>query len=204
MFIIAYTRLTMTIRKNILAICGSTRASSSNLNLIKAIESLYHKDFKVHIYEGLSELPHFNPDLDLTPEDAPESVAGFRGLLKNADAVLICTPEYAIGVPGSLKNAVDWTVSSMDFSQKPVFLITASTSGLKSHQSLLGTLLIIESKITEPTQFVVSSIKTKVNSAFEITDDHTLDQIKKGMENLKEIIDDKEHLLPYLPAPSMH
>src|SRR5665647_1477007 len=131
----------MTHKIKIVAISGSTRKASSNLNLIKAIARLTSDAFTINIFEGISDLPHFNPDLD--NENVPPQVSGFRRLLREADGILICTPEYAIGVPGTLKNAIDWTVSSMDFSKKPVALITASLSGEKAHKSLLGTLLII-------------------------------------------------------------
>lgn len=145
----------------ILAISGSTRKASSNLNLIKAIADLAQGLFTVDIFEGLSDLPQFNPDDD--GEQVAIPVKEFRQKLRAADGVLICTPEYAIGTPGSLKNAIDWTVSSMEFSQKPVALITASLSGERAHQSLLGTLLIIESRMTANTQLLISFVKSKVN-----------------------------------------
>ncbi len=179
----------------ILAISGSTRTASSNLNLIKAITEIASEIFIINIYKGMSDLPHFNPDLD--NENVPTQVTNFRKQLRDADGILICTPEYAIGVPGTLKNAIDWTVSSMEFSQKPVALITASLSGEKAHKSLLGTLLIIEAKITIDTQLLISFIKTKVNNNFKITDNETLNSVNKLIQSLNElIISDKLDLLP--------
>lgn len=178
----------------ILAISGSTRKASSNLNLIKAIADLSSEDFAVSVFEGLSELPHFNPDLD--NENVPRQVTDFRKQLREADGVLFCTPEYAIGVPGTLKNAIDWTVSSMDFSQKPVALITASLSGEKAHLSLLGTLLIIEAKMTPDTQLLISFIKTKISTDGEIIDKHTLYSINRLINSLTGIIrNEKQELL---------
>ena len=170
----------------ILAISGSTRKTSSNLNLIKAIAGLTADIFTITIFEGLSDLPHFNPDLD--NENLPQQVAAFRRQLREADGILICTPEYAMGVPGTLKNAIDWTVSSMEFSKKPVALITASLSGKKAHNSLLGTLLIIEAKMTADTQLVISFVKTKVNEDAKITDYETLKNINQLTISLAEII----------------
>ena len=152
---------------NILAICGSTRAQSTNLSLIKAIKHLFLEQLEIEIYSGLSELPHFNPDLNDTKE-----VSLFKDKIKAASGVLICTPEYAMGVPGSLKNALDWTVASMEFSQKPVLLITASSSGEKAHASLLETLKVIEAIIPEECQLLISYAKTKIKND-EITDDIT-------------------------------
>lgn len=158
----------MSSKIKILAISGSTRQSSSNLNLIKAIADLASETFSVNIFGGLSGLPHFNPDRD--NENVPVQVTEFRRQLREAEGILICTPEYAIGVPGTLKNAIDWTVSSMEFSKKPVALITASLSGEKAHSSLLGTLLIIEAKMTAETQLLIPFMKTKINDNCKITD----------------------------------
>src|SRR5438552_1813234 len=107
-------------RQKILAICGSTRSSSTNSNLIRAIINLCSTNIDIRIFNCLPEIPHFNPDLD--NDKPPGEVANFRRELREADGILICTPEYALGVPGTLKNAIDWTVSSMEFSHKPVGL----------------------------------------------------------------------------------
>ncbi len=115
----------------------------------------------------------------------------FRKQLRAADGILICTPEYAIGVPGTLKNAIDWTVSSMEFSKKPVALITASLSGEKAHQSLLGTLLIIEAQMTADTELLISFIKTKVNADGKIIDTETLNSVNKLIKSFSEIISNK-------------
>ena len=154
--------------KQILAISGSTRKASSNLNLIKAFAALSTEIFEIKIFDGLTELPHFNPDLD--NETPPALVKEFRNRLKAADGILICTPEYAMGVPGSLKNAIDWTVSSMEFSHKPTALITASSQGFNGHASLLQTLKIIEADINNDTQLLISFVKTKINAQNVITD----------------------------------
>ncbi|HEY0176772.1 MAG TPA: NAD(P)H-dependent oxidoreductase [Pedobacter sp.] len=188
----------MTNKIKILAISGSTRKSSSNLNLIHAIADLAAESFEVSIFEGLSELPHFNPD-DIDHVSA--AVTAFKEQLNAADGILICTPEYAIGVPGTLKNAIDWTVSSMEFSKKPVALITAATSGAISHQSLLGTLLILESRITGDTQLIISAVKSKISANNEITDRVTLNQVEKLIRSLTGIINGTAKEMDFLPAP---
>lgn len=186
---------------NVLAISGSTRTRSTNLNLIRAIAGMSTDLFNVTIYDGLLQLPHFNPDEDMEPGMEPAAVTAFRKKLRAADAILICTPEYAVGVPGVLKDAIDWTVSSMEFSKKPVALITASTAGHHAHASLLGTLLIIESLITDATQLVVSAVKTKVNHNYQITDAALLQQLQKLIQSLYQVISGPENAGPYLQAP---
>lgn len=157
--------------KHLFAINGSTRAASTNLHLLQAIQEMAAAQVVITIYDGLMQLPHFNPDDDVEP--AHERVADFRRQLREADGVLICTPEYAMGVPGTLKNAIDWTVSSCEFSHKPTALITASSVGAKGHASLLETLKIIEAGITDETQLLIPYAKTKISAAGKITDDET-------------------------------
>ena len=178
-------------RKNILAICGSTREHSANLNLINAIAKIFSDELQITTFQGLSQIPHFNPDLD---NDNPlDNVTAFRRQLKQADGILICTPEYAMGVPGTLKNAIDWTVSSMEFSHKPVALITASTQGYKGHQSLMETLKIIEAHIPESSQLVVPYIKTKLDGD-AITNPETATQVKEVIYSLINAIEGSANL----------
>lgn len=163
----------------ILTINGSTRAASTNGLLIQAITALIGDRAVVTSYPTVADLPHFDPDLDGLP--APPSVAHFRELIQQADGILICTPEYAMGVPGSLKNALDWTVSTADFRLKPVMLVTASLSGEKAQASLLGTLRVIEAVAPDETTVLVQFARTKVNTG-GITDAHTLSEVQRALE----------------------
>lgn len=169
----------MSHKKKIFAISGSTRAKSTNLNLLRAIADLYKDEIEVHIFEGLALLPQFNPD-----EEADDAVKKFRQQVKEADGVLICTPEYAHGVPGALKNAIDWAVSSNEFSHKPTALITASTDGSFAHTALIEVLKTIEAKNIEQLQLLIQFSKTKVSSENIITDEKTLVAVKKLIDDL--------------------
>src|SRR5690349_21363282 len=102
----------------ILAISGSLREGSSNTAVLQAAAALAPLGVEIILYDGLGRLPHFNPDLD--GENAVAPVAEWRARLQSADGVLISSPEYAHGVPGSLKNALDWVVGSGEFVNKPV------------------------------------------------------------------------------------
>jgi NAD(P)H-dependent FMN reductase len=168
-------------RKRIIAISGSTRQHSTNLDLVQAIMRLFQDTLDIQLSNGIAELPHFNPDLDT--DTPPQSIVEFRQQLHKADGILICTPEYAMGVPGSLKNAIDWTVSSSEFSHKPVALITASSLGQKGHRALMETLNVIEANIPETSQLIISYVKTKVKGA-QIIDANTLEQVKGVMHSL--------------------
>lgn len=178
--------------KNIVAISGSTRKNSTNYLLIKAIGELSNDIFEITMFEDLLYLPAFNPEESF--ENTPAKVLDFRTLLQIADGILICTPEYAHGVPGILKNAIDWTVSSAEFSNKPTVLITASTDGKYGHASLLETLKVIEAKNIEDLQLLIPFAKTKINGEGKITDEKTLEEIKTVILKFKDTIN--ELLLP--------
>lgn len=128
----------------IFAIPGSLRSNASSNAILRAIASMFPENVTFTVYDGVGTLPHFNDS-----NDVPESVAGFRSQLQAADGILICQPEYAFGVAGSLKNALDWTVSSGDFVNKPVALITAATGGDKAHAAMMLTLTAMSSRIVE-------------------------------------------------------
>jgi chromate reductase, NAD(P)H dehydrogenase (quinone) len=107
----------------ILAISGSLRAASMNTALLSAAIILAPASVKMTLYQGLNALPHFNPDLE---EANLPPVIDFCAQLQGANGILICSPEYAHGVPGVLKNALDWVVGSGEFMKKPVTLLNAS------------------------------------------------------------------------------
>ena len=162
---------------SILAISGSLRANSSNNAVIATAATLVAGEVDFIIYEGLGSLPHFDDSDDPAPE-----VIAFRKLLGAADGVFICTPEYAFGVPGSLKNALDWTVSTGEFVNKPVALITAATGGDKAHAYLKLTLTALSARVLEETTLLISFIRSKMNTNCEVTDNETIQAIKNIMD----------------------
>ena len=169
----------------ILSISGSLRATSSNTAILQAIATLAPKEIDFAIYEGLNDLPHYSPDID--DEKSPAAVVKFRELLKAADGVVISTPEYAYGMPGVLKNALDWTVSSGDFSEKPVVAISASPSWLggdKALASLLVTLRAMNSKVAEEGSFAIPTIRKKMNDKGEVADPETLEKLQSSLNSL--------------------
>jgi NAD(P)H-dependent FMN reductase len=130
----------MTTSYTILAISGSLRARSSNTEVLRAVALLAPPDVRVSMYDGLADLPHFNPDLDQATSTLPAPVRALKAHVAAADALIICSPEYAHGVPGSLKNALDWLVSGSEIPYKPVALINASPRSRHAQASLAETL----------------------------------------------------------------
>ena len=176
------------IRKKIVAISGSTRTNSTNESLLKVIANLYGEKLDVQIYNGLAELPHFNPDLD--NETVPLNVKAFRDLIEKADGVIICTPEYVFSLPGSLKNAIEWTVSTTVFLEKPVALIVASGLGEKTYESLALIMNTVGAKIGDDARLLIQGTRSKLNGQGELTDESTLQSIHKLMNSFMETIKD--------------
>lgn len=172
-------------RKRILAISGSTRKYSSNEKLIDFIQRSAKDIFDVTIFD-ISELPYFNQDID--NGKVPESVTGFRKAIESSDGILICTPEYVFSIPGILKNAIEWTVSTVVFSDKPVAVITASSSGIKSHESLVLVMKTVGAKLTDDSTLLIQGIKSKLNENGEIKDEITLQKINKVIQSLHQLI----------------
>lgn len=92
----------------ILALSGSARRLSTNTALLRALEEIAPPDIALSTYAGLGGLPVFSPDLEDLP--LPDSVVHFKRCIEASDGILISSPEYARGVPGGLKNAIDWLV----------------------------------------------------------------------------------------------
>jgi NAD(P)H-dependent FMN reductase len=177
-------------RKKILAISGSTRKASVNLQILRFIEQLYHADADFIIYNEIDSLPHFNPDIDREP--FPDTVIHFRKLIENADGVLICTPEYVFSLPGSFKNAIEWCVSTTLFTGKPVALITASSSGRVAHESLNLVMRTVGARLNNKCSILISAPKTKVSVDGQVTDENTLSAIRELMQTFLQMLQENE------------
>jgi chromate reductase, NAD(P)H dehydrogenase (quinone) len=132
--------------KRILAISGSLRADSTNARLLRGAVLLAPKGAATFIFydQQIASVPHFSPDLDQDGVTPPAPVVELRKLLAEADGILICCPEYAHGVPGAFKNALDWIVSSGEFTDKPTAVIMASASGAElARAALVPTLKVM-------------------------------------------------------------
>jgi NAD(P)H-dependent FMN reductase len=120
----------------LLAISGSLRRASTNTAALEALASLAPEGVKVLVYRDLAKLPPFNPDDDLEDTPKPEPVETLRTLVGASDALIISTPEYAHGLPGALKNALDWLVASETFAGKPIVLVNTSPRAYHAQASL--------------------------------------------------------------------
>lgn len=112
----------------LLLVSGSTRGGSTNTAALRAARDMAPDGVRAALYDGLSDLPAFNPDNEEHGSPHP-AVARLRVELSAADGVLFCTPEYAGTLPGSLKNLLDWTVGHGDLVDKPVAWVNVGGAG---------------------------------------------------------------------------
>ena len=140
----------------IIAISGSLRSGSSNTALLRAARAMAQGGMTVELYDGIDRLPFFNPDLD--GDEVPAAVESFRAKLRESDGLLISSPEYAHGVPGVLKNALDWLVGSTqgEIVDKPVALINASPRATHAQASLVETLRTMSASVVADVGLTVS------------------------------------------------
>lgn len=170
-------------KKKIFAISGSTRSQSTNIKLLKYIAGLTSAIYEVILFDGLSEIPHFNPDLDT--ENPPKQIIDFRNHIAEADGVLICTPEYVFSLPGSLKNVLEWMVSTTLFLDKPTGLITASASGEKGHEELKLVMQTVGAQFDDATALLISGIRAKIDGEGNLIHEETIEKVKYFLESFE-------------------
>jgi len=144
----------------ILAISGSLRAASNNTMLLRAIARLAPNNMSVELFRDLGNLPLFNPDIENTE---PPVIARFRDQLIAADGVIIASPEYAHGVTGAMKNALDWMVGCEAFVNKPVVLLNASPRAVHAQAALKEIVTMMSAAIVEDASITVPILGSKLD-----------------------------------------
>ncbi|MCB0608642.1 MAG: NAD(P)H-dependent oxidoreductase [Lewinellaceae bacterium] len=167
-------------KKRILAVSGSTRLNSANGVILQTIADLYRRKSDIHIYPDLAALPHFDPGLD--EAETPDIVLDFHRQIAQSDGVIICTPEYVFSLPAVLKNAIEWTVATTLFSNKPVALITASSSGEKAHESLIMIMKTLYARVEDEACLLIRGVKSKIGVDKQISDPVVLNKINSTIE----------------------
>lgn len=174
----------------IFAISGSTKLSSTSHHILNHIKSKYRSTLELEVFDGIEKMPHFNPSI--TDDELPEEVIEFRNKIAAADGVIISTPEYVFSIPGSLKNAIEWCVSTTVFSHKPVAMIIAAASGEKAYESLSLIMTTIEAILPDESKLLIQGAKGKLNINGEITDSATIEQIETVIQSLIATIKDED------------
>ncbi|GLZ78660.1 hypothetical protein Afil01_34670 [Actinorhabdospora filicis] len=161
----------------IFAVSGSLRPQSTVTALLRAATALAPGDWDIEIYPSLGALPHFDPAID--PDDAPEVVAAFRAKVEEAGAFVVASPEYAAGMPGVLKNALEWLVGSGEVYDKPTAVLTASPSpsgAARSRAWIVETLTIMTANLREDAVLGVPMVRSVMDGE-TVTDAQTRERL---------------------------
>lgn len=161
----------------LLTLSGSIRSGASNTALLDAVRLVSPRGVEIESYEGLAELPPFNPDLDTVDGGKlPSAAADLRARIGWADGLLISSPEYAHGIPGAFKNALDWLVGSVEFPGKPVALLSASARAIYVQAQLTEVLTTMNARmVTEAS--VTLSLPSRTHDAAAIAADPALSEV---------------------------
>lgn len=161
----------------IFSLSGSLRENSSNTSILHTIKSVAPAGHEFIIFDKLGSLPHFNPDMD--NHNAPDTVKELRGMINRSSAIIISTPEYAHGIPGSLKNALDWLVSTTVLENKPISIIMGSAGEADfAKQSLVEVLKTMNGNVVPDLMKTISGVQMKANNP------ETWQELKELIENL--------------------
>lgn len=169
----------------ILTISGSLRARSSNTELLRAVQLVAEPWWTFDHYDGLASLPHFNPDDDLEGATPPEPVRDLRARIAAADALLICSPEYAHGVSGSMKNALDWMVSDAAMIGKPIGLLNASARSTFAHPQLAETLRTMSATVVDGASIVIPLDGRRLDAAGIAADPALASLLRRALDALR-------------------
>ncbi|EPG74735.1 flavin reductase [Leptospira fainei serovar Hurstbridge str. BUT 6] len=165
----------------ILGIVGSLRSGSVNKALLSAATRLAPEFAQIQIYEGMGSLPLFNPDLE---GQESWSVLDFRSELRSADAIIIASPEYAHGITGVLKNALDWVVGSGEFIDKPVAILSASKRAKLAYDSLLEIVTVMSATVIREASLTIPLAGKEITETEILADSECTDLLKKSLEAL--------------------
>ena len=155
----------------ILTVSGSLRAASSNARALQAVVLLAPQEWTIRPCRPLDQLPFFNPDVEQA--GLPDAARDWRADIAWADAVIISSPEYAHGVPGVLKNALDWLVGGIEITDKPIALFNATPPAEFAHASLRETLRVMGGKVIDDASIALA-LRGRSIDARGIADDAQL------------------------------
>ncbi len=186
----------------LLGIAGSLRKNSHNRALLEALERMIPEGMEYSIAAPLHLLPHFNPDLD-DADHPEENVRKWREELRNADGIVIASPEYAHAIPGVLKNALDWVVGSGELVEKPVAVLNISPTHLgapHAYEGLCYTIRLLSARLVEEASFHLGGAKERFDEQGRLTDPSALEMLQRTLRVMKEAMgeESEEGKLPVL------
>jgi chromate reductase, NAD(P)H dehydrogenase (quinone) len=171
---------------NVISICGSLRKGSYNRMVMNAAPALAPEGMKITEAPPFNEFPLYNADVQ-NSSGFPAPVQKLADAIRAADGVIINTPEYNFGVPGGLKNAIDWVsrVQNQPFMGKPIALQSASpgpVGGARVQYDLRRTMVFLDAMtLNKPEIFIGNCAQRIDDKTGKITDETTVGFIKQQL-----------------------
>jgi NAD(P)H-dependent FMN reductase len=161
--------------RRVLLISGSLRAGSTNSAVLRTAQAVAPAGIETVLYDGMGELPHFNPDDDAEGAPVHPAVARLRAAIAEADALMFSTPEYAGALPGSFKNLLEWTVGDAGTYDKRVAWINAAgpaapTGAADAHDSLRKVMRYVHANVVEAACVRITVVRAAVGEDGLIAD----------------------------------
>ena len=163
----------------VLALCGSLRKASLNAMVLRALQRIAPGDLTIELYPSLGELPLFNPDIEHT---SPFTVVHLRDQIIQADGLIIASPEYAHGISGVMKNALDWMVGNESFVNKPVMLLNTSPRATIAQQALRETLITMSALVVDEACVAVPLLGSRLDEYGIVNDPQMSQTLLNGLK----------------------
>jgi chromate reductase len=175
----------------VIGFAGSLRKNSYNKMLLRTVQKLFPSDMEMEIIE-LPDIPIYNYDIQAS-QGFPQSIIEIDEKIKNSDAVLFATPEYNYGIPGGLKNFIDWLsrLESKPFFGKPMSMLGATTGmggTIRAQANLRTVALFIETNVMPKPEIYVTKAANKFDTEGNLTDEATIKILQKYIERFKKWI----------------
>jgi NAD(P)H-dependent FMN reductase len=177
---------------HLLLISGSLRDGSTNTAVLRTAAQVAGDGVTTTLYRGMGDLPHFNPDDDREGRPVHPAVAELRAAIAAADALLLCTPEYAGALPGAFKNLLEWTVGDGGTYDKPIAWINAAgpaapSGGADAHDSLRKVLGYVHANIVEEACARIAVTRDAIGADGTLSDPRLRRQIADSVRTLAEL-----------------
>jgi chromate reductase, NAD(P)H dehydrogenase (quinone) len=170
----------------VLAFVGSLRKGSYNKALMRAAIELKPENMQIEVFD-LEGIPPFSEDIERQP---PQKVKDFKAKIRQANAILIATPEYNYSMPGVLKNAIDWAsrpYGDNAFDGKPLAIMGASVGmqgTARAQYHLRQTCVFVNMYPLNQPEVMVPTVQDKADASGRITDEKTRQKIKELLDAL--------------------
>ena len=179
---------------NVITICGSLRARSYNAALARTLPKIAPTGMRITESPRIDTIPHYNHDIQ-EMKGIPAEVTAFADAIRNADGVIIVSPEYNWTIPGTLKNAIDWVSRMKDqpFKDKPVAIQSASIAllgGSRMQYHLRQCLTSVDAFVFGRPEVIVTHAQQKFDEkTLELKDQPTLDIIRQQLDLFAKFIE---------------